>query len=235
MQRYLILLACTLVSYPLGLALGQAWLLPLLNAAPAYVLMVRALRAGRRGQAVGLMLTWAVLLAVVGTSTFVLWPSDPGPLVWHGAEYREEMFHWIRTGEGSEGNPALFLPEHLLHLGVFVVLCLVVASSLSIFMGAVLMNYMAYYVASLARAGAPTWAVIALGWQPWAICRVGAFCVLGAVLAEPLLARVRPYAYGGLGSARPYLLGAACGILADGLLKWLLAPTWEGLLRVSLP
>jgi len=31
----------TLLSYPLGLVLGSPWLLPLLNTAPAYVVLVR--------------------------------------------------------------------------------------------------------------------------------------------------------------------------------------------------
>ena len=31
------------------------------------------------------------------------------------------MFRWIRTGRGAEGNIRLFLPQHLLHLGAFIV------------------------------------------------------------------------------------------------------------------
>ncbi len=95
------------------------------------------------------------------------------------------------------------------------------------------MNFMAFYVASLARAGVPGWAVVALGWQPWALCRVAAFCVLGAVLAEPLLARVAPWRRPS--GVRPYLVAAALGILADWALKAALAPTWGGLLRPLLP
>jgi hypothetical protein len=53
------------------------------------------------------------------------------------------------------------------------------------------MNYMDFYVASLARAGAPLWAVVLLGWQPWAMARVAAFSTLGVVLAPPLLRRAR--------------------------------------------
>ena len=47
---------------------------------------------------------------------------------------------------------------------------------------------MSFYVASLARAGVPAWAVVLLGWQPWAICRVAAFCTLwgGPVRAAPV-------------------------------------------------
>lgn len=233
--RWLLLAAITTATYPLGLLLGGSFILPLLNAAPAYLVMVYLLARGRRREAVVAMLAWAALLAMVGTVAFAVWPSDCGPLVVNGPAYRDEMFHWIKTGEGREGNPAQFLPQHVIHLAAFVILCFASASAVSIFMGAVLMNYMDYYVASLARAGAPMWAVIFFGWQPWAIARVAAFATLGAVLSEPLLSRIRRYPYPGLGAARPYLVGAAAGILLDWLLKAVLAPTWGTTLRPLLP
>jgi len=222
------------LSYPVGLALGVPWLLPLLNAAPAYAAMVVLLRRGELRRAVLVMLVWAAALAVAGTSTFALWPQPPGPLIVHGPEYRDEMFAWIRTGAGTEGSPRLFIPQHALHLAAFVVLSLVTASALSITMGAVLMNYMDFYVASLARAGAPLWAVVLLGWQPWAIARVAAFSTLGVVLAQPLLRRVTP-GIAPLRASRPLLLAAAALLLADVMLKALLAPTWGRVLRGVLP
>lgn len=229
------LVLATVASYPLGLALGEPWLLPFLNAAPAYATMVLRLRRGDRSGAVAAMLVWAATLAVCGTAAFALWPSDPGRVVLHGPEYRDEMFRWIRTGAGSEGSPRLFLPQHLTHLGAFVALSLTTASAASISLGAVLVNYMDFYVASLARAGAPAWAVVLLGWQPWALCRVASYCTLGAILAEPLLSRAAPYGYAGLGSARRYLVWAAAGLLADVAIKSAAAPTWGLWLRGCLP
>lgn len=234
-RRLAWLVLLTTASYPVGLVLGHRLLLPLLNTAPAYAALVLLVRRGRRGEAVRAMLVWAAVLALVGTWTFALWPTDLGHVVLNGPEYRAEMFRWIRTGEGSEGSPRLFLPQHLLHLVAFVALCLASASAAGITLGAVLMNYMSFYVASLHRAGAPLLAVTLLGWQPWALCRVAAFCVLGVVLAEPLLARLKPYPYEGLRAARPYLLGAAAGILADWVLKASLAPSFGLWLRGLLP
>lgn len=235
MRALPILVLATLASYPLGLAIGGRWLLPLLNAAPAYVVMAVLLRRGERRAAVVAMLVWAAALAIFGTASFALWPWPPDGSVLNGPAYREEMFRWIRTSEGTEGDVGRFLPQHLVHLAAFVALSLATASALSIFLGAVLMNYMDFYVASLSRAGAPLWAVVLLGWQPWAICRVAAFCTLGAVLAEPLLSRLRPYPYAGLRSARPFLLGAAAGIVGDLILKTALAPAWGLWLRAALP
>lgn len=229
------LVTWTLLSYPLGLLIGLPWLLPLLNTAPAYLLMLAWLRSGRRGEAVAGMLVWAVALGLGGTLTFALWPVDPGGMVLNGPAYRDEMLTWIRTGVGRESAPLQFLPQHLGHLALFVVASLASASAVSMTMGALLMNYMAYYVASLWRAGAPAATVTLLGWQPWALARVAAFCTLGVVLAEPLLARLRPYAYRGLRAAWPYAVAAAAGILADWLLKASLAPRWALWLRDALP
>jgi hypothetical protein len=229
--RLAVLVGATLASYPLGLLTGVPLLLPALNTLPAYLTMVALLQRGERRAAVVAMLVWAAALAVCGTLTFALWPRPLDGLVLNGPLYRDEMFTWILTGFGREGRPSLFLPQHLGHLAGFVVLSLATASALSIALGAVLMNFMAFYVASLWRAGVPGWAVLLLGWQPWALCRVAAFCTLGVVLSEPLLARVRRYDYAGLRSAKPYLLAAAGGILADWILKAALAPTWGLWLR----
>ena len=235
MARVAALLLATLVSYPVGLALGQPWLLPLLNSAPAWALMAALLLRGDRRGAVAAMLAWAAAMAVCGTAAFALWPRPVDALVVNGPAYRDEMFHWIRTGAGRESSPALFLPQHAAHLALFVATSLATASLLSIAMGAVLMNYMSFYVAALARAGAPAWAVVFLGWQPWALCRVAAFATLGAVLAEPLLLRAFRRPYGGLRAARPYLAFALAALAADVILKAALAPGWGRMLRRVLP
>ncbi len=224
----------TIASYPLGLLAGQPWLLPILNTLPAYATMIARLRRGDRRGAVAAVLVWALTLALAGTLSFALWPRPVDALVIHGAAYRDEMFLWIRTGAGTEGHAGGFLPQHLLHLAAFVALSLATASGLSILMGAVLMNYMAFYVASLARAGVPAWVVLLLGWQPYAIARIAAFCILGAVLAEPLLARLRPYPYAGLRDAAPYVRVAAGLILADWAIKAAIAPAWGLWLRTFL-
>ena len=232
-REIVLLLAASVLSYPLGLAVGSPWLLPVLNTAPAYVVMVRRLRRGERGGALRAVLAWAAALAVTGTLAFALWPTPVDGCVLNGPAYRDEMQHWVRTGEGREGSLGGFLPQHLFHLAAFVVLSLATASGLSILMGAVLMNFMAFYVASLFRAGVPAGVVTLLGWQPWALSRVAAFCTLGVVLAEPLLARLRPYARAG--RVAPYLAGAAAGILLDWTLKAALAPRWGLWLRAFLP
>jgi hypothetical protein len=233
----IVLILATLASYPVGLALGQPWLLPILNALPAYVVLVHRLRKGERGGAVRAMLWWAATVALVGTIAFIWWPEPIGRLVVNGPVYKNEMFHWIRTGQGSEGNIRRFLPEHLVHLGAFLVLGLGTGSAGAILMGAVLMNYMSYYVAALAKAGVAPWAVTLLGWPPWAIARVAAYATLGVLLAEPLVTLLFPSAREKLkaNTRAAYIVAAMSGILADWFLRFLLAPTWGKWLRALLP
>ena len=233
----IVLLLATLASYPIGLWLRRPWLLPILNALPAYLVLVNRLRKGERGGAVRAMLWWAAALALIGTVAFVWWPEPTGRLVVHGPAYKSEMFAWIRTGRGVEGNVRLFLPQDLVHLGAFIVVGLGTGSAGAILLGAVLMNYVSYYVSALAKAGVSPWAVTLLGWQPWTIARVAAFATLGVLLAEPLVSLVFPSAREKLKASTraAYIVAAMSGILADWFLKFLLAPTWGRWLRALLP
>lgn len=231
------LIGAIALSYPIGLALDPYFLLPVLNAAPAWWIMTRRLRAGDLRGAVLLMLVFPLALAILGTVSLSLWPTTDGliPRVFHGPEYREEMFQWIRSGVGTEGDWRAFLPLHLIHLVVFVLLSLLSGSLVSITAGAVLTNYMDGYVASIHRAGAPLWATVFFGWQPYAICRVAAFCILGVVLSGPVLSRVFRYPAQPWKNLRPYVLVAAFLILADWTLKAAIAPTWGRVLNSAIP
>ena len=233
----IVLHLATLLSYPIGLGLRQPWLLPVLNALPAYVVLVHRLRKGERGGAVRAMLWWAAAVAIVGTVAFVWWPEPIGGVVLNGPEYKNEMFRWIRTGRGAEGNIRLFLPDHLVKLGAFIVVGLGTGSAGALLMGAAMMNYMSYYVAALAKAGVPPWAVTLLGWQPWTVSRVAAFVTLGVILAEPLATLVFPTARERLKASTraAYIVAAMTGILVDWFLKFTLAPTWGKWLRALLP
>ena len=181
-------------AYALGLWLGSMgvgfarWLLPLLLVAPAIHALWRYLGEGRRSEAVRLMLGWALALAVFGPIAMAIAPEAAEASVLRGAEYREEMMSWLATGEGAEGDIRMFLPLHLQRLLLFVPLSLVSGGALGLLMGAVMMNFMDFFVASYAAAasGVPA----ALAWFPWALCRVVAFVILGVVTAEPLVRRL---------------------------------------------
>ena len=146
--------------------------------------------------------------------------------------YWQQMHGWLVTGHGTESDPALFLPQHLLHLTAFSVLTISTGGLLGMPLGAALMNFMDYYVAQVVRAADSPLTAGLVAWHPWAVIRVASFIILGVVLSGPLLARVRGFPFR-LADQQRWLWIAGAGLLLDVLLKWALADRWrEILLRI---
>jgi hypothetical protein len=216
----------------LARAAGSRLLLPILATLAVYPCMAFLVLRGRRLLAASATFLWAVSLSATIIALASRDPETIGRLVVRGAEYRDEMFAFIRAGEGVESDPSRFLPQHALHLAGFVILAVTTGGLAAMFLGSVLVGYMSYYVGALAAAGAPLTAFL-LGWPPWAILRVAAYVLLGVALSHPLLAalagRTLPFS-----SRRAWYLAALGLLLADAVLKALLAPTWAALLRPCL-
>ena len=178
------------------------------------------------------MLIWAAALGVSATIASYVSPPAMARLFLHGEAYRREMFLFVTTGQGTEGNIRAFLPQHLLHAVAFCVLALASGSLLAMPLGAALMNYMAFYVGALGarelstdqRHGAR---LGSLGVDPDrelrdAGCRTRRSCAWTSVTF-----RVH------LRDQRRWLAWAFAGLAADILLKWALAPWWRGLIRAA--
>lgn len=213
-----------------GFLSGSKLLLPVLCAAPAYPSMVILIKRRWRAHAIGAMLLWAALLGTMMTALCVAMPERASTVVFNGPAYWDEMRVWLETGEGRESSPRLFVPQHLLHAAAFVLLSLATGSLVSLVFGAILMNYMAYYVAQvvLATPAHPMLAAI-LGWHPWSVLRIASFVVLGVILAEPLLSKLVGIRAGTRGRAA-WILFAVGGLVLDLSLKAVLAPHWPTLL-----
>ncbi len=222
----------TAASYPIALGLSVPLLAPVLNVVTAYPLMAASLRSGHVAQAIVRMWIWAATLAVCATTITYLAPEQTGRLFLHGDAYRREMFEFVLTGRGAEGNIRAFLPQHAAHALVFCGLALATGSLLAMPLGAVLMNYMSHYAGALAASSAHPLAAAALAWVPWAIIRVASFVVLGVVLGGPVLSRILGFEYR-LRDQRSWMGAAACGLLLDVVLKWALAPHWRLLIRAA--
>jgi hypothetical protein len=227
---YLLLFLSVLGSIWLGFLASNKYLLPLLNIAFAYPVLFTLLVENQRRKAILTMLFWALCMGVFMVFASVNDPARAAVTIFHGTSYAQEMFHWIQTGEGAQGNPLIFIPIHLFHIVVFCILSAVSASFLSLLMGAILMNYMAFYVASLIQASHHSRIAIWMGWHPWSVIRMSSFVILGVILGEPLICKItnRDYEYT---EARPFLWVAIGGLILDVLLKSLLAPWWGLTLR----
>jgi hypothetical protein len=227
---YFYLLIGTAASTALGFKLSNQYLLPILNVLVPYPVMYSLLVQERRKHALATMLFWALCMAVICIWAVIHYPLQARASIFNGAKYQQEMFHWIKTGIGAEGDPGQFVPQHLIHFILFCVLSAISAGFLSLLMGAGLMNYMSFYVGSLIAASSNHTKAILMGWHPWAIIRVASYVILGVILAEPLICKIvkRDYNYS---EVRPYFWIAITGIALDILMKALLAPTWGLLLR----
>ena len=220
----------TAVSYLAAILIGIPALVPFLNVAPAFPFMIASLRRGRVAEAIGRMLIWAAALAVCATTISYLSTAEAGRLFLRGESYRQEMFEFLLTGHGPEGNIRLFLPQHLTHAAVFCAVALATGALLAMPLGAMLMNYMSYYVGALGAASAHPWKAMALAWVPWAVIRIAAFVTLGVVLGGPALGRVLGFEYRLRAQVR-WIAVAGVALLADVLLKWALAPSWREMIR----
>lgn len=222
------LLPLTILLPLLAVVPGGAWVLPLvapLTLWPAFRERVGArdyLAAWTLGMAWALLLSAGVILAVLW------WPEAARAGILHGEVYRQEMFGWIRTGVAPENSPRLFIPQHLLHLGVFLLLTWASGGYLGLVLGAFLVAYMSYFVGSYAAASGHPLLGSVLAWVPWSVVRVCAFVLLGALFSRPLLARrLWPFERW---EVRLMALAFA-GLLVDILVKAFFAPSYGLFLR----
>lgn len=207
---------------------GGTWALPLVAPMTLYMPFRERVREGDHYRAWILGIVWAFLLSA-GVIVLVLWlPEAARAGILHGEAYRLEMFDWIATGSGKENQPAAFIPEHLLHLAVFILLTWVSAGYLGLVLGAFLTAYMSYFVGAYAAASGHPFLGSVTAWVPWSVLRVCAFVLLGTLFARPLLVR-RAWPF----RRREYRLMALAfsGILGDILIKTLFAPAYGRFLR----
>ena len=175
------------------------------------------------------MLLWALTMGVAATLLSGARPAQTGALFIRGESYRAEMFGWVMTGQGAESTPSQFIPQQAGHALLFSGLALATGGVAAMPMGAVLMNYMGHYAGTLAASSRRPGLTMILAWHPWAVIRVISFVVIGVVLSTPLLSRLGTVRVDRT-AARTLLLAAAAGLVADVVLKTLLAPVWQRLL-----
>jgi hypothetical protein len=222
------LLPLTLFLPLLAAVPGGRWALPLVAPLTLWPAFRERVRARDYLGAWVLGMAWACLLSAGVVLLVLWWPEAARAGILHGEDYRREMFGWIATGAAPENDPRAFIPQHLLHLGVFLLLTWASGGYLGLVLGALLVAYMSYFVGSYAAAsGHPLLGSMA-AWVPWSVVRVCAFVLLGALFARPLLAR-RAWPFERW-EARLMALALA-GVLVDLLVKSFFAPSYGVFLR----
>ena len=219
----------TLISYAAGWLIGIPVAVPILNTLASFPFMVLALKRGDVRLAVARMLLWALTMGVAATLMSYARPSQTDALFLRGEAYRTEMFAWVMTGRGVESSPSEFLSQPARDAAVFAALALATGGALAMPMGAALMNYMGHYVGTLGAASRHPSLTMVIGWHPWAVIRVISFVMLGVLLSAPLLSKLFAFRVEWT-RMRPLLVVACAGLVADVVMKTLLAPAWQRLL-----
>jgi hypothetical protein len=222
------LLPLTLFLPLLAAVPGGRWALPLIAPLTLWLTFRDRVRAQDYLGAWTLGMAWALLLSAGVILLVAHGPEAARAGILHGEEYRREMFGWIATGVAPENDPRAFIPQHLLHLGVFLVLTWASGGYLGLVLGAALVAYMSDFVGSYAVASGHPLLGAVIAWVPWSVVRVGAFVLLGALFSRPLLLR----------RAWPFerwevrlMALAMAGILTDILVKAFFAPGYGIFLR----
>jgi hypothetical protein len=229
----LFLALSAVLTTAIGIFLRQPLLLLILNAVPPYLIFIDRVRATRYSAALWLMVVWAFCQSVSVIVLTQALPDAAAAAIFRGASYRDEMFRWIQTGTGAEGEWRLFLPQHAAHYSVFLILSALTAGAAGLVFGTILLNYMSFYVASLFLAdsgGEHTRQLVLMGFPIWAILRVIGF-IAGAVAAADLslvlLDQLRDKPRSWPGRTSYFLSLSVALVILDALLKGLLAPQWR--------
>ncbi|MEA5605973.1 hypothetical protein [Nostoc sp. UHCC 0252] len=236
MMIVIFLVIGVILSTTASFVFGLPWLMPILGAAIPYPIFFLQVRRQQYKSAFWWMFLWGVLQSIAVIVATLLLPETAAKVIHRGQSYTTEMLHWIRTGEGSEGTLRLFLPNHLLHYGIFCILCVVTLSSAALIFGTWMLNYMNFYVAELVKMSAKPLLAAMLGWYPWSILRIIGFIATGVALAAlglNLVTRIRgevpksPF-------PKTYMLIGIGFVIADIVVKAVLAPIWQKLLLSAL-
>jgi len=227
---YLYLFLGTVIAFLLARASGSKVFFPALLTLVIYPVYALDLSQGRRDLALFHTLFWASVSSVC----MILWVRyDDGGMakvVFKGIEYRDEMFQWILTGEGKEGNIRLFLPEHLKHFIIFCASSFLTAGVWGFAFGSLLLNYMNFYVGSLSLHSHHPLLASVVGWPPWSVLRATGFVLCGIALSEPLLSQLLRFRMDRRRCYQYFFAGLGF-VIADILLKANMASFWRDLLR----
>jgi len=210
-------LLCGLVGFRIGWRLALAWVLPLSQGAMGALAFAAAWRGGGAAHGAIAVGGWTVGSTLAALVYFLTSPGLVDRRVLRAAAYRAEMLAWLSDGRGFAARPLATARRHLWELGAYLAAALVSGNVLGLVMGAVLLNFMNAWVASLLRAARRPSVVLLLGWNVWSVVRVAAYAVLGTAAAAPLAAWIGRPAAGGL--VGDLLLWGLAGVAADLALK----------------
>lgn len=228
------IIASTPLGFSLGIKIGIDLLLPIINALLIYPVYLLYITRKRYKTAVAMVIFWAVILSAFTILYTYQEPSVAKKIIIRGGTYTEEMWEWLETGKGIEGDITRFFPQHIIHLSLFIMLTLATGGFGGLVSGSILLNYMNYYVGCLALTSTNPGVISLIGWPIWAEIRVVGYIILSIFFATPLIFKIsnKRWKYNRFSN---YLYSGLALIIADIILKYLLAPIWRGFIVKYIP
>lgn len=208
---------CGVVGFRIGWRFHHRFALPLVQGVLAWTAFLLASRRLGPGWAAASVGAWALGTTVASVYVFLGRPEDTDARVMRAAEYRASMLAWLESGVGPEAHPLAMIRRHGREAIAYTVAATATANLASLVMGAVLLNTMNAYVATLLRAGKRTGRVLLLGWGLWSVVRVAAYVAIGAGASAPML-RLAGWRVDTKTAASLAIAGAA-GLVLDVVLK----------------
>jgi len=212
---------CGIVGFRVGWRLGTRLGLPIAQAALGWVAFLLAWSIVGPVWAAVAVLSWALGTSLASIYVFLGHPKETDERVVRAARYRASMLDWLQTGAGPESRPLGTVREHLREAIWYTAAAMATANLGSIAMGAILLNYMNAYVATLLRAATRTTPVLLLAWNVWSLVRVLSYVLIGAAAAAPVL-RLSGWSVDTEATLGLAVSGAA-GVVLDLVLKLLLS------------
>jgi len=208
-------------------------LVPLSQAALIFPLFLHYIQSNRPKQNFKLMVFWSLCMTLSSIGLTLRFSELARREYLLATKYKTEMFRWVETGVGPEGDYRLFLPQHLVQLGILFVTALVSGGFLALVLGAALLNYMSYYVGCLILSASTKWPLLLVGWPPYAILRVLGYIMLAIACAHHFYYRLLHYPIDRV-LMRRFLYYGLMLVALDVLIKSLFAESWRRLLKALL-
>jgi hypothetical protein len=199
----------------MGWRLGHRFALPGAQALLGFVAFGASWRAAGPFAAVIAVAGWALGCTVVAVATFRDDRATVDRRVLRARAYRETMQDWLSSGSGFAAGPVL--TAHLRELAIYLALATASGNLLALLAGAILLNSMNAWVATLLDAARRPLRVWLLAWPAWSVARVAAYILLGAAAAD-LVAGLAGLP-GDPAQLRVLWIAGAAGIVLDVLLK----------------
>jgi hypothetical protein len=212
---------CGVVGFRMGWRTKSRLALPLLQGTLGWIAFLIAWSFLGAFWATACVGAWSVGSTLASVYVFLGKPRETDVRVIRATEYRATMLEWLSTGRGPEAHPAGTAVQHLRELIWYVAAATASANLLSLVMGAILLNYMNAYVATLLRAANRTGRALLLAWNVWSVVRVAAYVAIGAAAGAPVL-RLMGYRVDSVAVRSLAVVGAG-GVVLDLVLKLMLS------------